>query len=183
MFIRMVDYSLRLVLHKITLNSLIAIQKSLVTRAKSRTATDEKKREDGGEKDKSGSKESEQSESEQEIPVFSCQVSVSNHREITITPDLCNFDNGFASFLMKLNDVIQSIPLLYDDESFHPFTQPILYGKIEAHQFTFETSFLSGHEGEHRKFYLLLISYVIFFYSIETLAINTVSYSNYKFFR
>ena len=154
MFIRMVDYSLRLVLHKITLNSLIAIQKSLVTRAKSRTATDEKKREDGGEKDKSGSKESEQSESEQEIPVFSCQVSVSNNREITITPDLCNFDNGFASFLMKLNDVIQSIPLLYDDESFHPFTQPILYGKIEAHQFTFETSFLSGHEGEHRKLFL-----------------------------
>ena len=182
MFIRMVDYSLRLVLHKITLNSLIAIQKSLVTRAKSRTATDEKKREDGGEKDKSGSKESEQSESEQEIPVFSCQVSVSNHREITITPDLCNFDNGFASFLMKLNDVIQSIPLLYDDESFHPFTQPILYGKIEAHQFTFETSFLSGHEGERRKCYVVLISYVFSFY-LKTLAFNKVSYSNYKFFR
>ena len=143
----MIDYSLRLVLHKITLNSLIAIQKSLVTRAKSRPTAEEKKRDDTGEKDKAGSKESDQSESETEIPVFSCQVSVSNQREITITPDLSNFDNGFSRFLMKLNDVIQSIPLLYDDQNFHPFTQPILYGKIEAHQFSFETSFLSGHEG------------------------------------
>ena len=145
----MIDYSLRLVLHKITLNSLIAIKKSLVTRAKSRPTAEEKKRDDSGEKDKSGSKESEQSESEQEIPVFSCLVSVGSEREITITPNLSAFDNGFASFLMKLNDVIQSIPLLYDDQSFYPFTQPILYGKIEATQFSFETSFLSGHEGTH----------------------------------
>ena len=146
-FIRMIDYSLRLTLHKITLNSLIAIKKSLVTRAKSRPTAEEKKRDDSGEKDKSGSKESEQSESEQEIPVFSCQVSVGSEREITITPNLSAFDNGFSNFLMKLNDVIQSIPLLYDDQAYHPFTQPILYGKIEAHQFSFETSFLSGHEG------------------------------------
>ena len=102
----MIDYSLRLVLHKITLNSLIAIKKSLVTRAKSRPTTEEKKRDDSGEKDKSGSKESEQSESEQEIPVFSCLVSVGGEREITITPNLSAFDNGFANFLMKLNDVI-----------------------------------------------------------------------------
>ena len=143
----MIDYSLRLVLHEITINSLIAIKKSLVTRAKSRPTAEEKKRADAGEKDKPGSKEAEASESEQEIPVFTCLVSVGNQREITITPDLSAFDNGFTNFLMKLNDVIQSIPLLYDDQSFHPFTQPILYGKIEAHQFSFETSFLSGHEG------------------------------------
>ena len=79
--------------------------------------------------------------------VFLCNY---NHSEGNLydIPDLSNFDNGFSSFLLKLNDVIQSIPLLYDDQSFHPFTQPILYGKIEAHQFSFETSFLSGHEGK-----------------------------------
>ena len=147
-FIRMIDYSLRLVLHETTINSLVAIKKSLVTRAKSRPTVEEKKRADANEKDKAGSKEAEASESEQEIPVFTCLVSVGEQREITITPNLSAFDNGFTSFLMKLNDVIQSIPLLYDDQLFHPFTQPILYGKIEAHQFSFETSFLSGHEGK-----------------------------------
>ena len=148
-FIRMVDYSIRLVLHEITINSLTAINKSLVSRAKTRPSPEEKKRAETGEKDKPSSKEAEANEAEQEIPVFTCLVSVNNEREISITPDLAAFDNGFTNFLTKLNDVIQSIPLLYDDESFHPFAQPILYGKIEAHQFSFETSFLSGHEGTH----------------------------------
>ena len=119
----MIDYSLRLVLHEITINSLIAIKKSLISRAKSRpTAEERKKGTDGAEqKDKqesTSSKEADSSEAEQEIPVFTCLVSVGSNRAISITPDLTAFDNGFAGFLAKLNDVIQSIALLWDDQNF-----------------------------------------------------------------
>ena len=40
------------------------------------------------------------------------------------------FNDGFYSLLQKLNDSIQAIPLLGNDPVFHPFTRPILYGKL-----------------------------------------------------
>ena len=73
-FIRLIDYMLKLILHKIACNSLDAIHKALVARAKSRSnpaaaaAEGQKKA-----KDKAGEKAEQE---EQEIPVFTCLVSV-----------------------------------------------------------------------------------------------------------
>ena len=122
MFVRLIDYMLRWVLHCVACNSLIAIHKALLSRAKSRPVPGEgKKKVDKGKREKEAE--------EQEIPVFTCLVSV-HEKEITISPGYEAFEDGFKRLLSKLNESIRSIALLGQDKAFHPFTRPILYGKI-----------------------------------------------------
>ena len=55
--------------------------------------------------------------------------------------------------LGKLNEAVQSVPILFTDTAFDPFTRPILYGKIEDYK-TSEGGepgsgpFIAGHEVE-----------------------------------
>ena len=141
-FIRLIDYMLKLILHGVVCNSLLAIHKALVARAKSRAVPG------NAEQKKTKDKTAEKEQEEQEIPVFTCQVSVQD-RAITITPNLAAFSEGFSNLLNKLNDSIVSIPLLGNDRVFHPFTRPILYGKIvEVYKDTERTTgfSLNGHD-------------------------------------
>jgi hypothetical protein len=41
------------------------------------------------------------------------------------------FEENFTELLTSLNETVMSIPSLSHDRCFHPFTQPILYGKME----------------------------------------------------
>ena len=122
----------------IVCNSLIAVHKSLTSRAKSRptpgalTSTD---------KEATGSVES-----DTEIPVFSCKVTL-NGPIITISPNLDKFDEGFRNLLTKLDEAVQSVPVLFQDVIFNPYTQPILYGKMENYRAESENfPFVHGHE-------------------------------------
>ena len=40
------------------------------------------------------------------------------------------FSEGFLDLLYKLNESLKAIPLLGNDPVFHPFTRPVLYGKL-----------------------------------------------------
>ena len=87
-FIRLIDYMLRFTVHMIVNNSLIAIQKALVSRAKSRPTPEAiaaaLQQKDKDKADKEDSKDSANAaaasaavdSADQEIPVFSCKVSV-----------------------------------------------------------------------------------------------------------
>ena len=80
------------------------------------------------------------------IPVFSCKVTLEG-KDITITPDLKCFEDGFSDLLTKLNESVLSVPVLFEDVIFNPFTQPILYGKVENYRADRElTPFIIGHE-------------------------------------
>ena len=49
--------------------------------------------------------------------------------------------------IAKLNESVLSVPVLFEDATFNPFTQPILYGKIENYRADREsTPFIKGHE-------------------------------------
>ena len=72
-------------------------------------------------------------ESDTEIPVFSCKVLL-NAQIITISPNLDKFDEGFRILLTKLDEAVQSVPVLFQDVIFNPYTQPILYGKMENYK-------------------------------------------------
>lgn len=140
-FLRLIDFMMRFTAHMIVANSLIAVHKSLISRARSRSTAPA--RGEGGEKDL----EKEASvESDTEIPVFSCKVILVGD-SITITPDLQRFDDGFHNFLGKLNDAVSSVPVIFDDSVFNPYTQPILYGKMEDYKDDYEqTPFIHGHD-------------------------------------
>ena len=61
------------------------------------------------------------------------------------------FEDNFSELLTSLNESMMSIPSLAHDRSFHPFTQPILYGKIEYFDRSGnpeETHFVDGHQRE-----------------------------------
>jgi len=61
------------------------------------------------------------------------------------------FDDSFSELLTSLNEAVMAVPSLAHDRCFHPFTQPILYGKIEYFERTGnndETHFVDGHERE-----------------------------------
>ncbi len=64
------------------------------------------------------------------MPVFSLTIGV-NRDAITYTPCLSVFHLVFGDFLSRLNDVLASVTSLLQEKSFRPFTQPILYGKME----------------------------------------------------
>ena len=137
-FIRLIDFMMRYTAHMIVCNSLIAVHKSLTSRAKSRptpgalTSTD---------KEATGSVES-----DTEIPVFSCKVTL-NGPIIIISPNLDKFDEGFRNLLTKLDEAVQSVPVLFQDVIFNPYTQPILYGKMENYRAESENfPFVHGHE-------------------------------------
>ena len=53
-------------------------------------------------------------DSDTEIPVFSCKVTLVGD-QITITPDLQKFEDGFQHLLSKLNESVESVPVLFDD--------------------------------------------------------------------
>ena len=124
-FIRLIDFMMRYTAHMIVCNSLIAVHKSLTSRAKSRPTPGELTSTD---KEASGSVES-----DTEIPVFSCKVLL-NAQIITISPNLDKFDEGFRILLTKLDEAVQSVPVLFQDVIFNPYTQPILYGKMENYK-------------------------------------------------
>ena len=78
--------------------------------------------------------------------MFSCKVTLSGPI-ITITPNLDQFDEGFRNLLTKLDEAVQSVPVLFQDSLFHPYTQPILYGKMENYKAESENiPFVHGHE-------------------------------------
>ena len=124
-FIKLIDFMMRYTAHMIVCNSLIAVHKSLTSRAKSRPTPGELTSTD---KEASGSVES-----DTEIPVFSCKVLL-NAQIITISPNLDKFDEGFRNLLTKLDEAVQSVPVLFQDVIFNPYTQPILYGKMENYK-------------------------------------------------
>ena len=111
---------------------------ALIARAKSRATT-------AGSKEEATSKEQSE-DTDTEIPVFSCKITLDG-RDITIAPDLKCFEDGFLDLLTKLNESVLSVPVLFEDATFNPFTQPILYGKIENYRADREsTPFIKGHE-------------------------------------
>ena len=142
-FIRLIDYMLRWILHCIACNSLIAIHKALLSRAKKVSSAV------AGVSEKKKAKEEKDMEEQDEIPVFTCLVSVLD-REISISPSYNTFEDGFKNLLSKLNEAIRSIPLLGNDRAFHPFTRPILYGKViqvyKPIPSTAEAFLLQGHD-------------------------------------
>ena len=80
---------------------------------------------------------------EQIIPVYSLTIGV-NSQEITFTPTLSVFEGVFADFLSKLNETVGGIPSLMQEKAFNPFTQPILYGKLENYKPVEDQVFFSG---------------------------------------
>jgi hypothetical protein len=155
-FVRLVDFMLRYTAHMIVTNSLIAIQKALVSRAKSRPTPEaiavakalKTKESSASSKESAAVAAASDVDADTEIPVFSCKISVQD-KIIGITPNLKAFEEGFHDLLAKLNDAVQSVPILFDDTCFNPFTQPILYGKIENYKQGVERSpFIRGHQDE-----------------------------------
>ena len=72
---------------------------------------------------------------QQVVPVFFLTVGVCP-TSITYTPDVSAFSGALTSILTKLNDVVASTASLMQDRVFSPFSQPILYGKIESYRTT-----------------------------------------------
>ncbi len=95
---------------------------------------------------KSGNKE-ELEQQQQVVPVFSLTVGVSQ-TGITYTPDISIFEQSFSNYLSKLNEAIAGVTPLMFDKAFRPFTQPILYKKLENYlpKVSSDAKFLSGHE-------------------------------------
>lgn len=84
---------------------------------------------------------------QQVVPVFFLTIGVCP-TAITFTPDVSAFNGALGSILTKLNDVIASTASLMQDRVFSPFSQPILYGKIESYRTTTleeESLFTSDH--------------------------------------
>ena len=84
-------------------------------------------------KDSKDQEKAEDVESDTQIPVFVCKVTLVGDC-ITITPDLEKFENGFHNLLTRLNESVESVPVLFDDNVFNPYSQPILYGKMENYK-------------------------------------------------
>ncbi len=138
-FIRLIDVMMRFTAHMIVCNSLVAVHKSLIARSRQSSSMANK---EAGSEDKA----SEAVESDTEIPVFSCKVILVGDC-ITITPDLQKFEDGFANLLEKLNEAVESVPVLFDDPLFNPYSQPVLYGKMENYKADYVMSpFIFGHE-------------------------------------
>ena len=141
-FVKLIDFMIRRTLHQIIYNSIVAIQKPMDERSRKDLAEDMSddstegpgsvSRSDQMSKSnqKGGGKEGEQ---EQIIPVFSLTIGVGDE-QIKYTPDVSVFENTFQEYLNRLNETIVNIPLLLHDKSFNPFTQPILYGKLENYR-------------------------------------------------
>ncbi len=68
------------------------------------------------------------------VPVFSLTIGVSEDQRITYTPDITVFEGHFSDFVRAINETLAGIPLLVHDRMFRPFTQPILYGKMENYR-------------------------------------------------
>ena len=84
---------------------------------------------------------------QQVVPVFFLTIGVCQ-TAITYTPDVSAFNGALGSILSKLNDAIASTASLMQDRVFSPFSQPILYGKIESYRNTTleeESLFTSDH--------------------------------------
>ena len=84
---------------------------------------------------------------QQVVPVFFLTIGVCQ-TAITFTPDVPAFNGALGSILTKLNDAIASTASLMQDRVFSPFSQPILYGKIESYRTTAleeESLFTSDH--------------------------------------
>lgn len=129
---------MRFTSHMIVCNSLIAVHKSLVSRSRSRQVLSTGK---GSKEDKDSSVDA-----DSEIPVFSCKVTLVGD-QITITPDLLKFEDGFQHLLAKLNESVESVPVLFDDIVFNPYSQPILYGKMENYKADYvQSPFIHGHD-------------------------------------
>ena len=92
-------------------------------------------------KDSKDQDKAEAVESDTEIPVFVCKVTLVGDC-ITITPDLEKFENGFHNLLERLNESVESVPVLFDDNVFNPYSQPILYGKMENYKMDYEQRYL-----------------------------------------
>jgi hypothetical protein len=87
-------------------------------------------------------------DAEQEVvPVFFLTIGVSQEKSVTYTPDISVFNSTFSSYLSRLNEILASVPSLLQDKVFCPFTQPMLYGKLESYnpKAEDETVFFSGH--------------------------------------
>ena len=72
---------------------------------------------------------------QQVVPVFFLTIGVCQ-TAITYTPDVPAFGAALESILAKLNNVISTTASLMQDAAFSPFSQPILYGKIESYRTT-----------------------------------------------
>ena len=70
---------------------------------------------------------------QQVVPVFFLTIGVCK-TSVTFTPDVSAFDGALASILARLNEVVASTAPLMQDRAFSPFSQPILYGKIESYR-------------------------------------------------
>ena len=70
---------------------------------------------------------------QQVVPVFFLTIGVCK-TSVTFTPDVSAFDGALASILARLNEVVASTAALMQDRAFSPFSQPILYGKIESYR-------------------------------------------------
>lgn len=79
------------------------------------------------------------------MPVFSLTIGVSEDKRMTYTPDISVFEGHFSEYIRALNEVLAAIPLLAHDRAFRPFTQPILYGKMENYRPVEASVFLDGH--------------------------------------
>ena len=81
---------------------------------------------------------------EQIVPVFSLTVGVSTEK-ITYTPEKVIFENTFKDFITQVNETVRSFPTLISDKAFNPFTQPVLYGKLENYKPSQNAIFFAGH--------------------------------------
>ena len=70
---------------------------------------------------------------QQVVPVFFLTIGVCK-TSVMFTPDISAFDGALASILARLNEVVASTAALMQDRAFSPFSQPILYGKIESYR-------------------------------------------------
>ena len=77
----------------------------------------------------------EASAEQQVVPVFFLTIGVCP-TAITYTPDAPAFGAALENILTKLNNVIATTASLMQDAAFSPFSQPILYGKIESYRTT-----------------------------------------------
>lgn len=149
-FINLIDFMMRFALHKVVYNSIVAIQSAITERSKMSLDDGD----DPGLASLLGGLESRPSgavmsmtnleEVEQIIPVFSLTVGVTS-RQISFTPDMSVFENSFRDIIGQLNEVVNSFSPLITDRVFHPFTQPVLYGKLENYKPSQSDIFFSGH--------------------------------------
>ena len=92
---------------------------------------------------------------QQVVPVFFLTIGVCK-TSVTFTPDVSALEGALASILARLNEVVTSTAALMQDRAFSPFSQPILYGKIESYRKTAaapeeETLITSDHTARCQK--------------------------------